>query len=207
MWVESESARLECQQAYWSLSCTFSDVFCQYVLLQSSEVPIRPLLWMRNWGRADGFTLAGGLSGRADTSAQVCLPSELSRVTTIRSHILCWYSPARHGWNLGVYSFVPWAEESSWAYFGWCSDMLIVCFLCYLQAFPTDFVPESHTWKQCSRALGPDCLCSDSRFIQVAGKLCDPEQTAQPLCPQFFHLWNGKNNTTQFIQLLWGYNV
>ena len=119
----------------------------------------------------------------------------------------CADSPARHGWNLGVYSFVPWAEESSWAYFGWCSDMLIVCFLCYLQAFPTDFVPESHTWKQCSRALGPDCLCSDSRFIQVAGKLCDPEQTAQPLCPQFFHLWNGKNNTTQFIQLLWGYNV
>lgn len=101
MWAELESARLECQQAYWSLSCTFSDVFCHYVLLQSSEVTIRPLLWMRNWGRADGFTLAGGLGGRADTSAQVCLLS---------CHVLppfrptsCADSPACHRWNLGVY--------------------------------------------------------------------------------------------------------
>lgn len=59
--------------------------------------------------------------------------------------------------------FVPWAEESSWAYFGWCSDMLIMCFLCYLQAFPTDFVPESHTWKQCSRALG------QTAYAQISG--------------------------------------
>lgn len=128
-----------------------------------------PLDRSYGWGtrEADGFTLAGGLGGRAGHLspgvsafwAVTCYHHSVPRPVLI-------VLPVTDG-ILVCTGFVPWAAESSWAYFGWCSDMLIVCFLCYLQAFPTNFVPESHTWKQCSRALGPDCSCSDSRFIHV----------------------------------------
>ena len=55
MWVESEPARLECHQGCWSLSCTYSDVFCQNVFYCPLRSPLDP-----SYGITDSMDVAFG---------------------------------------------------------------------------------------------------------------------------------------------------